>query len=182
MDLIKEDYAVTTGDGLFTDIPSKDANTIQYLRQFISKRLLFVDDKILADVEDVDYNIIYKIPKVLTFDGTSVYETSAVLYNEARSFTVLLDFDYDESATIPNNGREYIFSNIAETLHGCPGFAASIRNTDNTLNILGVIEQHYSYTASAGSYSNVCVNRTQIMFRYNDETKEGTVLGKLSNG
>lgn len=47
-DLMAEDYAATTGEGAFTEIPSKDTNTIQQLRDFIVKRLAYVDAQIAA--------------------------------------------------------------------------------------------------------------------------------------
>jgi hypothetical protein len=45
-DMIAEDYAPTTGEGAFTEIPSKDTNNIQQLRDFIVKRLTYVDAQI----------------------------------------------------------------------------------------------------------------------------------------
>lgn len=45
-DLIAEDYAKTTGEGAFTEIPSQDTNNIQQLRDFIVKRLAYVDAQI----------------------------------------------------------------------------------------------------------------------------------------
>lgn len=47
-DLVAEDYAETTGEGAFTEIPSKDTNNIQQLRDFIVKRLVYVDAQIEA--------------------------------------------------------------------------------------------------------------------------------------
>lgn len=47
-DLMAEDYAETTGEGAFTEIPSKDTNNIQQLRDFIVKRLAYVDAQIAA--------------------------------------------------------------------------------------------------------------------------------------
>jgi hypothetical protein len=53
MDLIPpykctEDYAVTTADGAYTNIPSTSKNNIGQLRQYIVKRLAYVDSKIGA--------------------------------------------------------------------------------------------------------------------------------------
>ena len=47
-DLVAEDYATTTGEGAFTEIPSQDTNNIQQLRDFIVKRLTYVDAQINA--------------------------------------------------------------------------------------------------------------------------------------
>lgn len=45
-DLVAEDYATTTGEGVFTEMPSQDTNNIQQLRDFIVKRLAYVDSQI----------------------------------------------------------------------------------------------------------------------------------------
>lgn len=45
--LYAEDYAATTGDGDFTDIPLKDTNNVQQIRQFVVDRLAYVDSMIL---------------------------------------------------------------------------------------------------------------------------------------
>lgn len=44
-----EDYASTTGGGAFTDIPLKDTNNIQQIRQFVVDRLAYVDSQILGE-------------------------------------------------------------------------------------------------------------------------------------
>lgn len=46
--LIAEDYAETTADGDFVDIPSKETNNIHQLRTFIKARLAYVDSQILT--------------------------------------------------------------------------------------------------------------------------------------
>ena len=43
-ELVKEDYATTTGGGKFTGIPSKDTNNIQQLRSFALARQAWTDD------------------------------------------------------------------------------------------------------------------------------------------
>lgn len=42
-DLVKEDYASTTGSGKFTNIPSKDTNNIQQIRKFVVDRYVYCD-------------------------------------------------------------------------------------------------------------------------------------------
>lgn len=44
LDLVKEDYASTTGNGLFTSIPSKDTNNIQQIRKFVVDRYVYCDE------------------------------------------------------------------------------------------------------------------------------------------
>lgn len=44
LDLVKEDYASTTGSGKFTGIPSKDTNNIQQIRKFVVDRYVYCDE------------------------------------------------------------------------------------------------------------------------------------------
>lgn len=44
LDLVKEDYASTTGGGRFTGIPSKDTNNIQQIRKFVVDRYAYCDE------------------------------------------------------------------------------------------------------------------------------------------
>lgn len=46
--LYEEDYAATTGEGAFTNIPLKDTNNIIQIRQFVIDRLEYVDSMILT--------------------------------------------------------------------------------------------------------------------------------------
>lgn len=52
IDLVKEDYASTTGEGKFTGIPSKDTNNIQQIRTFALARQSWTDNYINALAED----------------------------------------------------------------------------------------------------------------------------------
>lgn len=46
--LYDEDYASTTGNGAFTDIPLKTTNNAQQIRPFVINRLTYVDSQILS--------------------------------------------------------------------------------------------------------------------------------------
>lgn len=46
--IYEEDYASTTGDGAFTNIPLKTSNNILQIRQFVKDRLAYVDEQIEA--------------------------------------------------------------------------------------------------------------------------------------
>lgn len=51
--LVDEDYAPTTANGLFENIPSKETNNIQKLRDIIVKRMNYCDESILGGVESL---------------------------------------------------------------------------------------------------------------------------------
>lgn len=44
--VVAEDYANTTGNGVFVNIPSKTTNNIGQIREYVAKRLLYVDSRI----------------------------------------------------------------------------------------------------------------------------------------
>ena len=43
IELVQEDYATTTADGKFTNIPSKTTNNIQQIRKFVLERLSYME-------------------------------------------------------------------------------------------------------------------------------------------
>ena len=71
-DLVKEDYASTTGGGSFTNIPSKTTNTIQQIRSFALARLAWADGYVngLTPVVPVPCTGIELSATELEFTGT----------------------------------------------------------------------------------------------------------------
>lgn len=47
-ELIEEDYATTTANGAFVDIPSKNLTSLQQIRNFVASRLTYVDSQLLV--------------------------------------------------------------------------------------------------------------------------------------
>ena len=47
-DLIAEDYATTTANGAFVNIPSKNLTSLQQIRNYVATRLEYVDSMILT--------------------------------------------------------------------------------------------------------------------------------------
>ena len=46
-ELVEEDYATTTANGAFVNIPSKDITSLAQIRNYVAERLAFVDSQIL---------------------------------------------------------------------------------------------------------------------------------------
>lgn len=89
-ELVKEDYAATTADGAFADIPLKDESNIQQIRNYIVKRYSYVDSYI--ESLGTEPGLLYRLPNETTFDGVDDYlDTGVKLYDEAKDFTVVLD-------------------------------------------------------------------------------------------
>lgn len=47
-ELVEDDYATTTADGAFVDIPSKNLTSLQQIRNFVAARLTYVDSQIAS--------------------------------------------------------------------------------------------------------------------------------------
>lgn len=89
-ELVREDYASTTGNGAFTDIPSKDINNIQQIRAFVVARHKWTDGYIarLTNIATIQY----VLPEPTTFDGTSYIDTNIAILDEDRNLTFAMDF------------------------------------------------------------------------------------------
>lgn len=75
-DLVKEDYAATTGGGKFTGIPSKTTNHIQQIRAFALARLAWVDEYVAALAGDShihSYTSKVTTAATCTTDGVRTY-------------------------------------------------------------------------------------------------------------
>lgn len=98
-ELVKEDFATTTGGGKFTSIPSQSTNNIQQIRAFALARQAWTDEYIFALAPE------YSLAEATTFDGVDDYvDTGIKLYDIAKDFTLLVEADLtqcvDEMATV----------------------------------------------------------------------------------
>lgn len=80
-DLVKEDYASTTGGGAFTGIPSQSTNNIQQIRSYALERQAWCDEYIagLTPVEEIPCTGISLSVETLTFTGTGTQTLAAAL-------------------------------------------------------------------------------------------------------
>lgn len=101
-ELVKEDYASTTGGGKFTGIPSQSTNNIQQIRAYANARLAWTDEYVAAltggevDPDEPDEptdGLLYSLPEVTTFDGVDDYiDTGVKLFDTNKDFTVTFEF------------------------------------------------------------------------------------------
>lgn len=99
--LVEEDYAESTADGAFSEIPLKDKSNIQQIREFIVKRYAYIDDYMAS--LDADPTLLYSLPEETIFLGLSGQriDTDVKLFDEPKSFTVIVDVTAD--ADCPHN-------------------------------------------------------------------------------
>lgn len=91
-ELVKEDFATTTGGGKFTCIPSQSTNNIQQIRAFALARQAWTDEYIFVLAPE------YSLAEATTFDGVDDYvDTGIKLYDIAKDFTILVEADLTQS-------------------------------------------------------------------------------------
>jgi uncharacterized protein YjdB len=102
--LVAEDYASTTGGGLFTGIPSKTTNNIQQIRGYALQRRLWVDDY-MESLLALACESITLSESTLTFssEGEKV-ALSATTVPEASVICVTWESDNTDVATVDENG------------------------------------------------------------------------------
>ncbi len=113
-ELVKEDYASTTGNGAFTGIPSQSTNNIQQIRAYAAERLLWTEQYLNGEAEE-ESDILYELPQATVFDGSSVYiDTGVQLFDTAKDFTVFVDLD---GAAPASGAYGYLFdTSVVENL------------------------------------------------------------------
>lgn len=103
LDLVKEDYASSTGGGKFTGIPSQSTNNIQQIRKFVVDRYAYCDEYIAnlgtsepeePEVPEIQTSLVYELAEPTTFDGTNYIDTGIQLFKEDKPFTVCLDWTH----------------------------------------------------------------------------------------
>ena len=257
-ELVQEDYATTTADGKFTNIPSKTTNNIQQIRKFAVERLSYMKTyleslykiyctgitlsqteivatekgtyTLIATVEPEDttdsiiwsssnedvatvvdgivqiiYNgnatitatcgeysatceitvsgiegapgLIYSLEQPTVFDGTNSIDTGIQLFNENRSFTILLDV---VNGAIPNQ-------NATMTLVHCmheqqPYYGICIQNRVNN-SYTNEIHIPGMNGTNKLDINNVTTEGLRVKFAqvYNADTKNTTVYTLASN-
>lgn len=107
-DLVKEDYASTTGVGSFTGIPSKQTNNIQQLRKFIVERRDYTDQKLKCEKY---FNLVVSSIYAQADDVINVSINTNLPYDEA-SITVNGDAVYDSSTGTLTIGSDVLENDV----------------------------------------------------------------------
>lgn len=150
-ELVKEDYASTTGGGKFTGIPSKDTNNIQQIRSFALTRQAWTDEYVAnltaSDPEEPDVpdepdtpviptdGLVYSLPEVKTFNGSSDYvDTGVMLFDTDKDFTIVVDFQTDRSGIASGSNGQIVHCCYEE--NPWPGMSLMYRYS-NSINLAG---------------------------------------------
>lgn len=105
-ELVKEDYATTTGGGKFTGIPSKDTNNIQQIRSFALERQVWTDAYLdgITPVIPVPCTGITLDKGALTFNGTGTRTITATVTPDGCTDTMIWVSANPEIANINVDG------------------------------------------------------------------------------
>ena len=163
LDLVKEDYASTTNDGLYTGIPSKTTNNIQQLRDYACARYTWTNDYVQALVPEV----------VIPCTGITLNQTE-LTFTEGGSQTI--------SATVtPIDTTEAVVWTSDNT---------SVAVVNNGV-VRAIYNGTATITATCGNQSATCTvtvsNMTEVAALYPFENGEKTLSSgnaqiRVSNG
>lgn len=148
LDLVKEDYASTTGGGKFTGIPSKSTNNIQQIRQFIIDRYSYCDEYMenLAPAERVPATEITLDKKTLTFTNKTPQTITATVEPSNTTDMVVWNSS-DKSVAVVNNGIVTPISKGSCTITASCG---SVVATCEVVVEIEIPEWDYEWTADSG--------------------------------
>ena len=150
-ELVKEDYASTTGGGAFTGIPSKTTNNIQQIRSYVLARHTWTDEYVaaLTPAEEVHCTGITLSASELTFTAEGTQTLVATVTPDNCTDVVVWESSNASVATV-NNGVVTAKGNGNATITAnCGNYSASCNVTVN------VIVTKYSITRNlVGCTSN----------------------------
>jgi hypothetical protein len=89
-DLYAEDFASTTANGAFVNIPSKNTNNLQKLREIIVERLAYCDSMIPNLGNSIP--VLYELEETAFTGSGDGINTGVCLFDEPKSFTITADF------------------------------------------------------------------------------------------
>lgn len=103
-ELVKEDYATTTGGGAFTEIPGQSTNNIQQIRAFALERLAWTDDYVagLTPVVPVPCTGITLSSASLTFTGEDAQILTATVTPDGCTDVINWESGDTNVATVTN--------------------------------------------------------------------------------
>lgn len=108
-ELVKEDYASSTGGGAFTGIPSQTTNNIQQIRAFALARLAWTDEYVLGTVGGEDSPVystgIQLTPSELVFTGEDSQTLTATVYPEGCTDAVVWESSAPVVASVTAEGN-----------------------------------------------------------------------------
>lgn len=188
LDLVKEDYASTTGSGKFTGIPSKSTNNIQQIRKFVVDRYVYCDEYFdsLAPIESVPATEITLDKTILTFTDSATQVITATVEPENTTDTVVWSSNNETIATVSNGV-------VTPVLNGSCTITATVGSVSATCEVnVNVEEEIVTYkitrnltnctSSSAVTSINVGTAHAETITADSGYTLEGSTVSVTMNG
>lgn len=167
-ELVKEDYARTTGGGAFTGIPSKDTNNIQQIRAYAVARHAWCDTYVagLTPPEEVPCTGISLSSETLTFTEAGTQTLTATVTPDNCTDVVVWESDNTSIATVDGgvvtavaNGSATITATCGEYFTTCAVVVSGLATTaiDYSLDALAGV----TWT-SGSTYDNTTGELTTV--------------------
>lgn len=127
LDLVKEDYASTTGGGSFVNIPSKDTNNIQQIRSFALARLAWTDTYVkgLTQVIPVPCEGITLDKATLTFTAEGTQTLTATVIPDGCTDAVTWESNNTNVATVADGVVASVANGSAVITAKCGNYSAT---------------------------------------------------------
>ena len=195
-DIIKEDYANTTGNGQYTGIPSTTTNNIQQIRSYIKARLDYSDNYINSLTESITCTNITLDKSILSFTSTDSQTLTATPTPENTTDTVTWSVSPSGICTVENgvvtpvsNGECIITATCGEQSATCnvtvSGIIKQYTVTNNltnctTSNTATIIEENGSYSATITANEGYTLATAVITMDGNDITSSSYTDGAIT--
>ena len=123
--LLEEDFASTTGDGKFTGIPFKTENNIRQLRNFVAKRIIYMDEVIEKMGPPVPCTGITLNTTALTFTEEGSQQLTATVTPDGCTDEIIWESNNTSIATVSNGLVTAIANGSAVITATCGNYSAS---------------------------------------------------------
>lgn len=181
LDLVKEDYASTTGGGSFVNIPSKDTNNIQQLRSFALARLAWTDTYVkgLTQVIPVPCEGITLNTATLTFTAEGTQTLTATVIPDGCTDAVTWESNNTNVATVADGVVASVANGSAVITAKCGKYSASC-----SVSVTGIYEPipctGISLDTTTHSFTAVGASKTLIATATPADTTD-SILWESSN-
>lgn len=196
-ELVKEDYATTTGGGAFTGIPSKTACTLQQIRNFAAARHAWCDayvEKLTPQVQ-VPCTGIRLNYMSLTLNAGDTEQLQATVTPEGCTDSIQWSSSEEDVATVRNGTVTALHNGTTVITAVCGGYSASaeitVKGGTEAVDCAGISISAETLTFTGGSSQTLTATvipagcTDPILWESSDETVaavENGVVTAVGNG